>query len=241
VTKPDLEVGSSISANRGRWSFGGEVAQTFVPHITQSVPLYEKGHEIVCDLSDFFLRSDSRCYELGTSTGELMGKLASHHRGLQGVSFIGVDNEQPMIEAAKQSLAGDPRIDLRVDDIVFMDFEPADLIISYYTVQFIHPKFRQDLIDRIYRALNWGGGFLIFEKVRGPDARFQDIQTTLYNKFKRNQGFSDSEILNKSFSLSGVLEPFSSRANLEMFERAGFSDVMPVFRWLCFEGYLCIR
>ena len=29
-----------------------------------------------------------------------------------------------------------------------------------------------------------GGGFILFEKVRGPDARFQDILQTLYTEYK---------------------------------------------------------
>ena len=30
-------------------------------------------------------------------------------------------------------------------------------------------------IKKIYKSLNWGGGFIMFEKVRAPDARFQDL------------------------------------------------------------------
>ena len=36
-------------------------------------------------------------------------------------------------------------------------------------------KFRQKLIDKLYNSLNWGGGLILFEKIRGNDARFQDI------------------------------------------------------------------
>ena len=38
------------------------------------------------------------------------------------------------------------------------------MIISCYTIQFIEPKFRQNVIDKIYKSLNWGGAFVIFEK-----------------------------------------------------------------------------
>lgn len=237
----ETAVGNSIRANRGRWSFGGAVADSFVPHIRQSVPFYEEGHDLVCALSDFFLRDDSVCYELGTSTGELLSKLAKHQSALEHVSFVGIDNEPPMIEAASARFRDDPRVSLLCEDVVFADFPRTDLILSYYAIQFIHPKFRQDLIDKIYQSLNWGGAFVVFEKVRGSDARFQDIQSLLYTKFKRDNGFSDTEILNKSFSLNGIMEPFNSSANHEMYRRAGFQDIMTVFRWLCFEGVLCIK
>ena len=45
-------------------------------------------------------------------------------------------------------------------------------------MQFINPKFRQIYLNKIYNSLNWGGAFS-FEKIRGNDARFQDM----FNKF----------------------------------------------------------
>ena len=50
--------------------------------------------------------------------------------------------------------------------------------ISQY--KFIPPKHRQDLINKIYDSLDWGGGFLLFEKVRGSDARFQEMMQNIY-------------------------------------------------------------
>ena len=38
----------------------------------------------------------------------------------------------------------------------------SDLIISF-TMQFIHPKHRQDVINKIYKSLNWGGAFLFLK------------------------------------------------------------------------------
>ena len=32
------------------------------------------------------------------------------------------------------------------------------------------------------------------------------------------------------------MEPFSSDGNLGLLERAGFKDVMPIYRNMCFEG-----
>jgi tRNA (cmo5U34)-methyltransferase len=113
--------------------------------------------------------------------------------------------------------------------------------VSYYTVQFVHPRQRQELIDRIYERLNWGGAFLLFEKVRGPDARFQDIFVSLYNDFKAANGFSSDEILNKTSSLKGVLEPFSTEGNLGLLRRAGFTDIATVMKYICFEGFLAIK
>jgi tRNA (cmo5U34)-methyltransferase len=45
----------------------------------------------------------------------------------------------------------------------------------------------------------------------------------------------------KSRSLKGILEPFSTEGNLGLLRRAGFVDIAPVFRHLCFEGVLAIK
>jgi tRNA (cmo5U34)-methyltransferase len=93
----------------------------------------------------------------------------------------------------------------------------------------------------VFESLNWGGAFILFEKVRGNDARFQDIMTSMYNEYKIAQGYSSEEILSKSRSLKGVLEPFSTQGNLDLLRRAGFVDITTIFKYVCFEGFLAIK
>ena len=103
------------------------------------------------------------------------------------------------------------------------------------------PKYRQLVLNKIYKSLNWGGAFFLFEKIRGSDARFQDMYTNLYHDFKQSNGFSIKQIDEKAKSLRGVLEPFSEKGNLDLLKRAGFIDVCGIFQYLCFRGYLCIK
>ena len=93
----------------------------------------------------------------------------------------------------------------------------------------------------MYDALQWGGALMIFEKVRAPDARFQDYAAQVYTEFKLENQFQENEIINKSRSLKGVMEPFSSEANRQLLERAGFLDITNVYKWVCFEGFLAIK
>ena len=235
------KVGQNIEAKRSGWTFGGDVADTFVEHVRQSVPFYEEGHDLVCQLSDFFCLNESVCYELGVSTGELLRKLALRQEHKPNVRWIGVDREPPMIEKAKEHCAGIDNIELVCDDILLHDYEKSDLMVAYYCIQFVPPYQRQDLYNLIYDRLNWGGALILFEKVRAPDARFQDIMSSLYDDFKTRNGFSAEEILAKTSSLKGVLEPFSTEGNIGLLRRAGFEDIMPVMKYVCFEGYLAIK
>ncbi len=229
-------VGDSINAENASWTFKG-TADNFDSHIRRSVPFYDEGHELICESSDYFVKEGSVCYELGSSTGELISKLANRNQN-KNATWIGIDSEPEMTEKAK---ADHQDISFICDNITTTDFQNSDLIVSYYTIQFIPPKHRQDLITKIYESLNWGGAFLFFEKVRGADARFQDILTGLYTDFKLKNNFSPDEIIAKSRSLKGVLEPFSTQGNLDLLTRAGFKDTMTIFKIGCFEGVLAIK
>lgn len=234
------KVGDSIATKNAGWTFGGNVADSFDDHVSKSVPFYKEGHELVCMLSDYFLVNGSTVYDIGTSTGSLLEKLVDRNK-LKDIKFFGLDSEENMIKKAAERFSEFQNVFLDAVDINNYDMETCDFVISYYTVQFIHPKYRQELINKIYKSLNWGGAFIIFEKTRGSDARFQDIFTTLYADYKLQQGYSPSEIIGKTRSLKGVLEPFSTQGNLDMLRRAGFKDTITVMKYLGFEGFLCIK
>jgi len=236
-----LASGDAIQTQIGGWSFDERTVPTFDSHVEKSVPFYHEGHSLITKISDFFVKHDSVCYDLGCSTGSLLKKLHSYHEGKAGARFIGIDREPAMISSAKRKCEGQGNLDFLVSDTRLFDFEASDFITAYYTVQFVPPKDRQELISKIYGSLNWGGAFLLFEKTRAPDARFQDITTALYNEYKLDQGYALEEILAKTLSLKGVLEPFSLEGNMGLLRRAGFLDICPVFKYLCFEGYLCIK
>lgn len=228
-----------ILAKNSSWSFEKNVPKKFSYHIKQSVPFYEEGHNIICNISDFFLKKNSYVYDIGSSTGTLLNKLANRHNNKK-INFYGIETVKEMIIQSKVENKNN-KIKYINKDIKKIFLKKSDLIISYYTIQFIDPKYRQQVLDKIYKTLNWGGAFLMFEKIRASDARFQDIYTQIYNDFKLNQDFTEKEIINKSRSLKGILEPFSDYGNMGLLKRSGFSDIISVFQWFCFKGYLAIK
>jgi len=234
------EVGDGVLARDARWSFAGPTSLHFDDHVSRSVPSYRQGHDLIVRLSDFFVGSNSVCYELGCSTAALTEQLAQHHAG-KGVRFIGLDVEPDMVRVAKSRCAHHDQVAIVEADAVSYEFEKADLVVSYYTIQFIHPRYRQALFDKLYQTLNWGGALILFEKVRAADARFQDIASQLYADFKLEGGYTPDEVMAKARSLKGVLEPFSTQGNLDLLRRAGFVDVMTIMKYVCFEGFLAIK
>ncbi|MCH9813435.1 MAG: methyltransferase domain-containing protein [Epsilonproteobacteria bacterium] len=233
------KTGDNIDAQNANWKFNGAMVDHFEEHVAKSVPLYKEGHELIVNLSDYFIKDDSVCYELGSSAGTLLSQLA-HRHDFRDTRFIGIELEKDMVKKANQ-LYKNHNLSFICEDINTLNYESSDLIISYYTVQFIHPKLRQELINIIYNSLNWGGAFIMYEKVRANDARFQDIITNLYHEYKMEQGYSAQEIMSKAKSLKGVLEPFSTQGNLDMLQRAGFEDVITIQKYMNFEGFLAIK
>lgn len=234
------KVGDVIHAENANWRFSGDTSLNFDGHAQKSIPLYAHGHDLVLKLSDFFLHDKGLCYDLGCSTGQLSRALGERHQS-KSVRVIAIDSEADMVKQATNRCAGLADVSIRHDDLLTCELAAADLIVCYYTLQFISPAERQHAFDRIYRALKWGGALVMFEKVRHPDARFQDIATSMYTDFKLEQGYTGDEIVAKARSLKGVLEPFSTAGNMGLLERAGFVDVTTIFKYVCFEGFLAVK
>jgi len=240
--KSKISAGDNINTEDGNWKFSGETVDNFDEHVKKSVPLYLEGHQIACGLSKFFVKDNSIVYEIGSSTGVLLTKLSESNQAKVDARFIGLDIEKDMVDHANQLLKKtNDNISFEHANIISTELEKSDLIVCYYTIQFIPPADRQQVIDKLYQSLNWGGALIMFEKVRAPDARFQDIINTLYLNYKLEQGYSEENIISKMMSLKGILEPFSTQGNIDLLKRAGFIDIVSVQKYLSFEGFLALK
>ena len=235
-----LNTGTGISSTTANWKFNGDMVDNFDSHIINSIPLYQEGHDLVNKISDFFVSDHSVCYEIGSSTAELLVGLAKRNAA-KDAKFIGIELEKDMHKKALVKTEGLKSIQLINGDILDTELEKSDFIVCYYTMQFIKPNVRQDIFNKLYEALNWGGALVLFEKVRANDARFQDICVSLYDDFKLDNGFTPAEIMAKRQSLKGVLEPFSSQGNRDLLTRAGFEDILTIMKYVSFEGFLAIK
>ena len=221
----------------GKWTFQGKMCDTFDSHIENSIPGYLDVHKLSVDFSKFFITKDSVYLDFGTSTGTLVDDMSKSHPDT--VLLNGIDVSKDMINIAKNRYKGKNINFLNVDLLAFDT--KCSFITSIFTLQFIPTKSRQDYTDHIYRLLEWGGAAIFFEKTRGCDARFNEILNHLYWDWKYERGHSPSEIFEKSRSIRSVMEPFSTKGNLEMFKRAGFRDIESIWQWGPFKGFLAIK
>lgn len=242
MKKNNNETGDNIPSNLSSWDFSGDTPTKFDEHIYKSVPGYKEGQSLIASYCDFFMNLTPKLiYDLGCSTGTLIQKIESRHPS-KDINYIGIDIVPEMLEIAKKrNYIDKKKFSFEEKDIIDIKFKKASIILSYYTLQFILPSVRQEIVNRIYDSLAWGGAFFVFEKTRGPDGRFQDMNSHVYNEYKLNQGYTPSEIFAKSRSLAGVLEPFSDQGNKDMFRRAGFKDIEYIYTNICFKGWMCVK
>ena len=240
MKKKILKLGDNIKGVNSNWKFSGNTAKNFDSHIKKSVPLYDWSHDISLKLSDFFLNEKTNVYDLGCSTGTFLKELSIRSKEKKHI-FYGVDEIKDMCKIATKNNKKRKNVKIINKKIEDIKFKKSSLITSFYTMQFIHPSKRQYIFNKIYKNLNWSGAFIIFEKVRAPDSRFQDITIQIYNDYKIEQGFTSEEIISKSKSLKGVMDPFSSAANFQMLKRAGFKDIITILKFINFEGFLAVK
>jgi len=230
------EVGGGIRAPEGVWTFGGDTPRAFDDHVRRSIPGYAECHDLILDLAEQVCPAGGRCYDLGCSTGVLTTRL-SERLGPRGVEVVGVDRDPGMIEVASgREHATQPRY--VVSAVEEMEFEAADLVVCFYTLQFVPMRHRQALLARLRSALQPYGMLILFEKTLPETGREQEIAEDAYVEFKRRNGFSNSEIVEKRRSLRGILQPLPASSTHALLRSAGFNQITHVFRWLMFDGVI---
>ena len=218
------------------WDFD-KVVKEFDNHISKSVPGYIECQNLVSDISVFFIKKNSTIYDIGCSTGTFT-KLVYEKNIEKMVNSIAYDISDEMIKYAKYKKS---KIKFIKKNITTVNFKKSDFISSMYTIQFLHPKDRQVLINKIYKSLNWGGAFVLFEKIRGKDARFQDLLNFLLFDYKKKNKINSRDILLKEKSLRGVMEPYTLKQNISYLKNAGFKDYMTIYQNINFVGILAIK
>ncbi|MEU0585708.1 methyltransferase domain-containing protein [Streptomyces sp. NPDC006132] len=237
---PTATVGDGIDAPAGGWTFAGSVAENFGAHVSRSVPGYDSAHASIVALSDHFVTPGGTVYDVGCSTGTLLGTLADRH-AQRGVSFVGVDAESDMVAVARRRFSGNPAVRIVEADARSFHWEPAELFVAHLTLQFLPVAARPDMLSAIHDALRPGGALLLFEKTLAPTPLLHDVLTQAYTEHKLSQGFAAEEVLSKSRALRSVMRPLTSAQNHAMLRRAGFTDVATIHQNLCFEGVLAVK
>ena len=144
-------------------------------------------------------------------------------------------------QARKKCEAYGADVEINYADILEYEYEEADVFVSNYTLQFIRPLVREELVKKIASSLQKGGLFIFSEKVISHHPKLNKELIECYYDFKKEQGYSQYEIVQKREALENVLVPYSEEENIKMAKSCGFSHCEIVFRWANFATFIAIK
>lgn len=223
-----------------QFEFDEEVAAVFDDMLERSVPFYKEAQKI----TEFFalkaLEGGGVAYDLGCSTASMLINLS--RKTATKPSLIGIDNSEAMLEHARRKCeAFKADIELVNADILEYPYKEAQLFISNYTLQFIRPLVREELVKKIFSSLKKDGLFIFSEKVISHHPKLNKELIECYYGFKKEQGYSEYEIMQKREALENVLVPYSEDENIKMAKNCGFAHCEAVFRWANFATFIAVK
>jgi len=240
------EIFKEAGSGKKPFEFNAQVARVFDDMVSRSVPFYSEVLRMSAELAHTFYQPGTQIYDLGCSTGALLPLLDAQF-GDDGFTYTGIDNSADMIEqcAAKLKTITDKAKNhdktFKVADITATDFQPASVIVSNYTFQFLKPLARQALLRKIFSSLTPGGCLIVSEKCLEDAADMSRVYADLYHALKARNGYSTLEIAEKRDALENVLIPFRVSENAEMLRDAGFNPVSIFFKYYNFTSFIALK
>ena len=209
--------------------FDFNTIKEFDNHINNSIYGYEILHNLIVNISSFFIKKNTIPIDLGCTSGKLISIIQESYK----CKCIGYDiTDSNFI----------PDLDLRKQDITDTEFviPTTNLIFSIFTLQFIDFSKRINLLRKIYDSLDKGGCLIFCEKEICKNGIIQEVFTFSNYQYKQNN-FTANEILSKEIDLRSLMNPLQSNDNVILLKKAGFKTIETFFQSLNFKGYICIK
>ncbi len=220
-----------------KFEFDESVATVFDDMLSRSVPFYDEVQKLIISFILQNQKDGKRVLDLGSSTARFLIDL---YLAMSSNMYLkGLDNSEAMLKQAKAKCkAYGVDIELILADLITYDFDKQDFITSNYTLQFIRPIERANLVKKIYDSLQKDGYFIFSEKVVFEEKKMDKTMIDIYYDFKKAQGYSVYEISNKREALENVLVPYTIKENIKLCMDAGFDDVTTIFQWANFATFV---
>ena len=225
----------------GKWEFNAEVTTCFANMLERSIPDYRSMRSLVYQVGQQFIKPDTMVIDIGCSTGLAVEPLIVAYG--RGNKFLLIDNAPAMVEACRKYYAGCEDF-VRVEQGDLWDFlplpgEPASLVLSILSLQFMPTAYRQKIITDIYNTMAPGGALIVVEKIISENQ--DELMVQLYYEMKQQNGYTEDQIQSKRKALENVLSPLKADWNVDMLRTAGFTKVDMFWRCLNFCGWIAVK
>lgn len=210
--------------------FSFDTIDNFDDHIEKSIPGFNNLIFAVKSISEYFYNRDFLVVDLGCSTGKLLKELPNNcvkHGYDICTNLLPESDDHILFEQRELN-----------NEIELPD--PACIIYSIFTMQFLNPLRRKSFIQEIYNNLIPGGAFILAEKTYMKSGRIQEMMTMSYYDLKL-RNFKAEEILAKEKDLRHIMHPTSSNEIEIMCVEAGFETVVTFWQSFNFKAWLCVK
>ena len=227
----------------GDWTFDEKVAEVFPDMVQRSVPGYSNIISMIGMLAERFVQPNSTIYDLGCSLGAATLSIRRNVNE-RNCRIIAVDNSQPMIERCKrhiESYKANTPVEVICDDICNIDMQNASMVVLNFTLQFLTPENRQQVLNKIYQALNPNGILVLSEKFSFNDSTVDELLFNMHHDFKRANGYSELEISQKRNMLENVMLTDTIETHKKRLSEAGFKHIDTWFQCFNFGSIIAIK
>ena len=225
----------------GKWMFDENVAEVFSDMLSRSIPDYETMRDLTFRMARKFIRPFSNVLDIGCSTG-LSSQSLIECEEAKKVDFTLVDVSAPMLARCRERYKDNVRVDVCEWDIKDgCPVQRCSVVLSCLTLQFVPIEYRQSIVSSIYDSLQKGGAFLLVEKVLGSSNVIDNAMVEEYYNVKKENAYTEEQILSKRKSLAGQLVPLTLEWNVSLLRDAGFTWVDTYWRYLNFCGILAVK
>lgn len=227
----------------GDWTFDEKVAEVFPDMVQRSVPGYSNIISMIGMLAERFVQPNSMIYDLGCSLGAATLSIRRNIKH-ENCHIVAIDNSLPMVERCKRHIdafkANTP-VDVICDDICNIQMQNASMVVLNFTLQFLTSESRQQVLNKIYQALNPNGILVLSEKFSFTDSTIDDLLFNMHHDFKRANGYSELEISQKRNMLENVMLTDTVEIHNERLTKAGFTHINTWFQCFNFGSIIAIK
>ncbi|WP_338490267.1 carboxy-S-adenosyl-L-methionine synthase CmoA [Erwinia aphidicola] len=234
---------SAPIAKLGDWTFDERVAEVFPDMIQRSVPGYSNIISMIGMLAERFVQPDSTVYDLGCSLGAATLSVRRNIKAA-GCNIIAVDNSPAMVERCRRHIdafRADTPVEVIEADIRQIPIKNASMVVLNFTLQFLEPQERQQLLNTIYQGLKPGGALVLSEKFSFADTDVGELLFNMHHDFKRANGYSELEISQKRSMLENVMLTDSVETHKSRLHSAGFEHAELWFQCFNFGSLIALK
>ncbi len=229
--------------NIDKFKFDNNVAGVFDDMIRRSIPNYKQIIDSIGDIAAKCVQENTNVYDLGCSLGTAT---ISMRRKIEkkDVKIIAVDNSESMIERCNEHInayRSQVPVQLICADIVDIDITNASVVVLNFTLQFLEPEVRKQLLTKIYNGLTSGGVLILSEKLFFDKPAIQGLMDELHLDFKRSNGYSELEISQKRSALEDVMRTETAESHTARLNDCGFTQTSIWFQCFNFVSMVAIK